>query len=295
MSLLKWLLFLAVMFSPSIPVEFDSEKALAVENDGVNKEELVKSDLDLIKNQGSSHDSHDLFMVPANILSNTINAELRAINIEAIKQPQTHQQVITYSEIPPNLMLAIYNDLDAFDVNDFSQRLHQIIEYRHQNGSTELDKYSHYLIDKLVIESDVDLSYSEKNELIQYLTDAATFSVSEELLATEVAFLMHTLATLPVGVESPQWRVDWYSRLQQWSESGSQYDQNGNQNENDDWLVRVSDYQSVREQLVLQLSDQPEVLEIAQEDLRNSYFSDAEVALITVTDNTIDLLNQFNP
>ena len=291
MSLLKWLLFLAVMFSPSIPLNFDSEKALAVDNNAVNKKELVELDLGLIKNQGSSQDSHHLFIVPANILSNTINTELLTMNIEAIKQPQVHQEVIAYSEIPPNLMLTIYNDLDAFDVSDFSQRLHQIIEYRHQNGSTELDQYSHYLIDKLVIESDVDLSYSEKNELIQYLTDAGQFSITEEMLATEMAFLMDTLATLPVGVESPQWRVDWHSRLQQWSESGSQY----GQNENHDWLMRVSDYQSVREQLVLQLNDQPEVLEIAQEDLRNSYFSDDEVALITVTDNTIDLLNQFNP
>ena len=284
MTLLKYLLLLSFIICPQVLVTFDAEKGPAASHK-INFH-VVDNDFRIINIQAA--------MVIAGFEEKNITTVKSNANNKKVVKPNDHAVKIA---IPPSLPYAafdsLYDGLTLSDASSFGKKLHELIESREDDGSIMNRDYSHYLIDRLVIESGTRLSYSEKQEKIQYLIESRELSVTERQTESEVDFLMHALATLPLGVESPQWREGWYSRLQQWPEM-NETDHNEANNHYDGWRIRMSDYQQVRAQLVLQLGDQQDVFKVAQEDLRNSYFTDEEVALITITDNTIDLLNNIN-
>lgn len=182
---------------------------------------------------------------------------------------------------------SLYENVDPYDVSKFAQRLHKVISDHCEKLLCSGYQFSHYLVDRLEIEANVTLSYLERSEQIQYLSDASNFDGSFLDYQEETGFLLQILGSLPVGKQSPQWRSDWYQRLDQFSKQGEVRDID------EGWQDRIGDYQQVRKQLAHQLVDQPEVFKVAQQDLRSSYFTDNEIALIRVTDNTIDVLNSL--
>lgn len=149
-------------------------------------------------------------------------------------------------------------------------------------------QYSHYIIDRLLVENNHILTDDDKYYLIQQLNENADFQLTELQRKDELELLMNALAVLPAEVESPQWRHYWFQQLQLISDNGVQEYRPADQ----DWKMRMSNYQVLRAQMVLQFSDQPEVLVVVQEDLRNSYFSTEEIVLVSISDSTIDMLNQ---
>lgn len=205
-------------------------------------------------------------------------------------QTEQYQSDSLKLKISATQIHSLYENLNPLDSISYAEKLHQLIESNTNELSILTGQYSHYLIDRLAVESNTHLSYAEKHEQIGYLENSAEFFVSQNNKANEIHLLMEALAILPLGSPSSIWRSSWYVRLQQLLDSDDI-----NAETNDDWLMRLSDYQRVREQLVIQFNDQPEIFEVAQDDLRNSYFTYDEVALIAVTDNTIDFLNKFNP
>ena len=293
-NLLKYLLLLSFIISPRFLVIFDAEKELPASQE--NKSHVADSkDLRIINAQTKM----DVAAFEKNKNAATTNKEnnLAIVYKKTAKPNSRTVKVAIPSSISHDDLNSLYDGSTISTPSSFGKNLHEFIDSRHDEGSNINNEYSHYLIDRLVIESGTTLSYAEKQEKIQYLIDSAAFSTTATQMNNEVNYLMHALATLPLGVESPQWRESWYSRLQQWPKTNASDHMEANavvNNEYDGWRARVSDYQQVRAQLVQQLGDQQDVFKVAQEDLRNSYFTDEEVTLITITDNTIDLLKNIN-
>jgi len=178
----------------------------------------------------------------------------------------------------------------------FSEKLRQWVNSRNnyftEEESQQLfgegEQYSHYIIDRLLVENNHILTDDDKYYLIQQLKENADFQLTELQRKDELGLLMNALAVLPADVESPQWRHYWFQQLQLISDDGVQEYRLADQ----DWKMRMSNYQTLRAQMILQFSDQPEVLVVVQEDLRNSYFSTEEIVLVSISDSTIDMLNQ---
>jgi len=288
-NLLKYLLLLSFIIYPRFLVLFDAEKELPASQE--NNSNVADS------NNFRVISAQKMMAVAAIEKEGIADAKDKENNLEIVKPNPRAVKVAIPLPMSYDNIDSLYSGLSHSDLSSFGGNLHELVDSRHDDGSNTNREYSHYLIDRLVIESGMSLSYAEKQEQIQYLIDSAALSTTETQIRNEVDYLMHALATLPVGVESPQWREGWYSRLQQWPEINATDHMKANSsvnNEHDGWRARVTDYQQVREQLVQQLGDQQDVFKVAQEDLRNSYFTDEEVTLITITDNTIDLLNNIN-
>lgn len=297
MKLLKYIFLLSFILYPHFLVLFDTEKELLASQK--NNSYAVSRENILFKNiqaQAGGAEFEILKIPTSEVTSDHL------VNSKLISHTtQRTMPAIAQKILRPESIAALYIGLDLLDSNSFGNKLHNLIDTHYADADADAAigsrQYSHYLIDRLVIESDSDLSYAQKQEKIQYLLDAAELSVTENQMKDEVNFLMNALAILPSGVKSPPWREGWYSRLQQWPEINEADHTEANRdvhNSHDDWRARVNDYQQVRGQLVLQLGDQQDIFEVAQEDLRNSYFTNKEVTVITITDNTIDLLNSIN-
>lgn len=295
MNLLKCLLLLSFVIYPRVLVTHDAEEILFSVHENspylINIEHVRLTNtpfqieiaaLEIIKPPRANSTKHPLS-----------NSKFNSSKTEA-EVPSRHQRMLQHESLD-----ALYAESELLDENAFGKKLHHLIETHYTGADLTARQYSHYLIDRLIIESNTRLSYAQKQEEIQYLINSIELSVTENQMQSEVDFLMQALATLPLGAKSPQWREGWYSRLQQWSETNFSThavttNNSDADNIHDDWQARVSDYQQVRGQLRQQLGDEQSVFEVAQEDLRNSYFTDKEVTLITITDNTIDLLNNIN-
>ena len=288
MPLLKYLLLLSFIIYPQFLVTSDAEKGLPVSQSNI--ESAVNFTVLESKYVTAAKENNRGIIKQEKVKLQIVESKIAKPSIHAVK-------LAIPLPISHDSFNSLYDGFTHSDSSSFGKKLHELIESRHDDGTVMNREYSHYLIDRLVIESGTSLNYAEKQEEIKYLMESKEFSITENQMQNEVDFLMQTLATLPLGAESPPWREGWYSRLQQWPEINEtdHMEANSNlKNEYNGWRTRVSDYQQVREQLVQQLGDKQDVFEVAQEDLRNSYFTNQEITLITITDNTIDLLKNTN-
>lgn len=279
MLFLKWLLIALVSITAYFLL---SEKELEI--DFFFLQEISSKNIASIEAKKTLND-HDISTINESLVS---EAEGKRRGSK-LSESAAHIKDIRLNKEEIDLLHGLYEELDPLDPSSLAKILHQLMEYHYSESSSE---YGHYLIDRLVIESDVSLNYAEKLESIQYLTNTNKALLTEENIESQTQFLKNALEVQPLEFPSSQWRNNWYERLKFLLDTNNvAYTEESN---NEDWRARVDDYQIVREQLMLQVGDQSDVFKIAQEDLRNSYFTIDERAVISMTDNTLDLLNKLN-